>query len=106
MTARQSLKLFEIPNRYFQSENYVRSFVEEIETVVDNKFKVERDLFAPSSSIDELDSKIELLRKDMQIGFAELKSELRAGFNRQRIWLVGVMFALAGIIIAFIKLLF
>lgn len=106
MTATQSLKLFEISKRYFQNENDARSFVEEIETVVDNKFNFEKERFAPASYIDKLDNKIELLRQEMKTGFAEVKSELRAEFNRQLIWLVGVMFALAGIIITVIKLLF
>ena len=106
MTATQSLKLFEISKRYFQNENDARSFVEEIEIVVDNKFNQEKQSLASKPELVDLQNEVKLLRQEMKTGFAEIKSELRGEFNKQLIWLVTVMFALSGIIIAAIKLLF
>lgn len=105
MTATQSLKLFEISKRYFQNENDARSFVEEIETVVDNKFSIEKEKFTPASVIDKLDNKIELLRQEMKTGFAEAKADMRAEFNKVVIWLVSTMFAMVALLYTLIKLL-
>ena len=103
MTATQSLKLFEISKRYFQNENDARSFVEEIETVVDNKFNLERDKFAPTSSIDKLEYKIELHRQETKTGFAELESRMRAEFNKIVIWFVSTMFAMVALLYTIFK---
>ncbi len=84
----------------------MRSLVEEIENVVDNKFNQEKQTLASKLELVDLQNEVKLLRQEMKTGFAELKSELRAEFNRQLIWLVGVMFALSGIIITVIKVLF
>ena len=104
MTATQSLKLFEISKRYFQNENDARSFVEEIENVVDNKFKSEKEQFASMSSVEKLDFKIEMLRQEMKTGFAEARAENRAESNKIVIWLVSTMFAMLALLYTLIKL--
>ena len=106
MTATQSLKLFEISKRYFQNDNDAKSFVEEIENVVDNKFISEKQNLASKSELVDLQNEIKLLRQETKTGFAELESKMKTEFNKQIIWLVGLMFALSGLIIAAIKVLF
>ncbi len=110
MTATQSLKLFEISKRYFQNENDARSFVEEIETVVENKFFSEKKEF--SSKIE-----VEFLRKDVESMRAELKAEivnsslrvensLKSELNKHLIWIVATVFAMGSFFIAMAKFLF
>ena len=104
MTATQSLKLFEISKRYFQNENDAKSFVEEIENVVDNKFVQERKELASKPELVELQNEIKLLRQEMKTGFAEARAESRAEFNKIVIWLVSTMFAMVALLYTLIKL--
>ena len=46
MTATQSLKIYEILHRHFKSDADAKSVVEEIETIIDNKFEKEKNLLA------------------------------------------------------------
>lgn len=74
--------------------------------MVDNKFVQERKDLASKPELVDLQNEIKLLRQEMKTGFAELESRLKTEFNRQLIWLVSIMFTLAGLILAAIKILF
>ncbi len=57
MTAAQSLKLFQIAQRYFENEADASTFVSEIEMVADGKLDTKKDIFLTK------DDKIDLMEK-------------------------------------------
>jgi hypothetical protein len=79
MTATQSLNLYNLSLRYFKNENDAKSFVSEVEAVVDSKFE---------SKKSELATKEDLYKTDLKI--AETKADLT-----KAIYLVGLIQFLA-----------
>ncbi len=81
MTATQSLKLFQIAQRYFKNEADATSFLSEIELVVDGKLESKKDIFLTK------DDKIDLMEK----------------MNKDKIdlikWMVGIFITLALMIV-------
>jgi hypothetical protein len=79
MTATQSLNLYNLSLRYFKNENDAKSFVGEVEAVVDSKFE---------SKKSELATKEDLYKTDLKI--AETKADLT-----KAIYIVGLIQFLA-----------
>ena len=110
MTATQSIKLYELFRRYFQNENDAKTFIEEVENIVDKKVDTEKQNYSTKSEV-------ELLRKDMQALRIELKSDiensslrvennLKSEINKLIVWIVATIFATSALILAVAKLLF
>ncbi|MGI8581134.1 MAG: hypothetical protein ACR2KX_03015 [Chitinophagaceae bacterium] len=89
MTATQSLKLYQIAQRYFNNPEDASAFISEIEMVVDNKLDARRDILATKEDIYQL--KIEM---------KEQKSEL---IKWMFIFWIGQLGATIAIILLFIK---
>jgi len=98
MTASQTLKLYEIANKYFKNEADSKAFVSEIEVVVDNKFQKELDRIATKLDLAEMKG---ILKEDIKA--VEIKIE--QGFKDQLKWLIILMIAFASLIITVVKLL-
>ena len=67
MTATQSLKLYQIAQRYFNNQEDATAFVAEIENVVDNKINLQKDVLATKTDISDLrkeisDSKVDTIK--------------------------------------------
>lgn len=80
MTAAQSLKLFELLNKSFKNPDDAKAMVNEIEAVIENRFIMERDRLSTKEDLAKTETRIIL-------------------------WIVGFNTALAGLIIAALKLL-
>jgi hypothetical protein len=81
MTATQSLKLYQIANRYFKNEEDATAFVSEIEIVVDEKLESKKDIF---------------LTKDDKIDLMEKMSKDKIDLIK---WMVGIFITLALMIV-------
>jgi hypothetical protein len=80
VTASQTLKIYELLNKHFKTEEDAKALVQEIEQVIDVKYQSERDRLVTKEDL--------------------LKAE-----NRIILWMVSFNTVLAGIIIALFKLL-
>ena len=60
MTATQSLNLYNLSLRYFKNEADAKAFVEEIETVVDNKFENKKEVLA--TKLDLAEVKVDIIK--------------------------------------------
>lgn len=102
MTAAQTLKLFEIINKYFKNEADAKAFISEIEATINNKFEDSRNILATKEDIvrleGRLDGKLTGLKGELTTALAESKVEIIK-------WMVGVSIAVVGLILAFAKLL-
>lgn len=98
MTVSQTLKLYEIANKYFKNEVDSKAFVDEIESAVDNKFHRETDRLASRLDMSELKGE---LKQDIKT----LEVKIEQGFKDQLKWLIILMLGFASLIITVIKLL-
>ncbi|MDR0792679.1 MAG: hypothetical protein LBE82_05185, partial [Chitinophagaceae bacterium] len=92
MTVSQSLNLYNISLRYFKNEADAKSFVSEIEIILDDKFESKKDTLA---------TKIDLA--DIRAEMKDQKSEI---IKWMFIFWVGQIAILAGIIFAMLNLYF
>ena len=79
ITATQSFKIYEILNRNFRNEDDAKAIVAEIESVIENRFQVERDRLATKEDLAKMETRIIM-------------------------WIVGFNTVLASLIIAAFKL--
>ncbi|MCW3110013.1 MAG: hypothetical protein JWQ09_4519 [Segetibacter sp.] len=94
MSTVQTLELYKILRKYFQNEEDATRVVEDLQFVIDKKFEEKKSELSTKQDIIEL--KLEL--KDLRI---ELFNKLNDHFK----WTIATRLAVAGIIIAIIKLL-
>jgi hypothetical protein len=93
MTGTQTLKIYEILHRHFKNEADAKSVVQELETVIDNKFVDKKESLATKEDIS-------LMRQDV----LKFQVDVEKRFNQMIIWTVSTGVAIVGLIVAFIKL--
>ena len=93
MTATQSLKIYEILPSLFKSDADVKSVVEEIETIIDNKFEKEKNGLATKDDIFRLEKLI-----------LQNQAEIEKRFTTTIITIITTVIAVAGISLAILKL--
>ncbi len=93
MTGTQTLKIYEILQRHFKNEADAKIVVQELETVIDNKFIDKKEALASKDDIS-------LIRQDM----LKFQIDVEKRFNQMIIWTVSTGIAVVGLIIAFLKL--
>jgi hypothetical protein len=93
MTGTQTLKIYEILQRHFKSEADAKIVVQELETVIDNKFIDKKEGLASKDDVS-------LIRQDM----LKFQIDVEKRFNQMIIWIVSTGIAVVGLIIAFLKL--
>lgn len=119
LTVKNTFKLLDVVNKYFNNGQDSRTFVFEIEEIMDNKIDLKMNDFATRRDLAEL-------RGELKSEMVELKTELRSDFNRldacinlnlaysttilersqkeQLKWLIGAMVAIMSLAVAVIKL--
>lgn len=65
LTSAQSFKLYETVRRYFTKEEDAKLFIEEVETIIENRFVSEKEHLATKKDIAELGTKIAESKSDM-----------------------------------------
>lgn len=90
MSTAQTLEIYKILNKYFQNDEDATRIVEDLQYVIDKKFEERKSELATKSVLKE---EINNLR-------IELFNKLNDHFK----WTIGTMIAVAGIIVAIIKL--
>ena len=100
MTAAQSLKIYDILGRHFNNIEDARIVVTEIEEIIETKIVEKKDTLATKEDIGFLKNEMIKLREDS----LKLQIDMEKRFNQLTIWIVGTSFALAGIVIAVVKL--
>ena len=93
MTAAQSLKIYEILGKHFGNTEDARTVVTEIEQIIETKLIEKKDVLA---------TKEDLLK--MQIDMEKRFNDIEKRFNHLTIWIIGTFIALAGTVIAVVKL--
>jgi hypothetical protein len=93
MTATQSLKIYEILHRHFKNAADAKTVVEEIETIIDNKFEKEKNQLSTKEDIH-------LLREDV----LKFQAYFEKRMNTFMAWNMGTIIAVGALIIAIIKL--
>ena len=93
MTATQSLKIYEILHRHFKNEADAKVVVQEIETIIDNKFDKEKDSLASKEDINRVEKLI-----------LQNQSEIEKRFTTTIITIITTVIAVVGIAVAVIKL--
>ncbi len=94
MSTVQTLEMYKILKKYFQNEEDATKVVVDLQFVIDKKFEEKKTEMPTKQDITEL--KLEL--KDLR---AELFNKMNDLFK----WTIATMIAVAGIIIAIIKLM-
>ncbi|MBS1639131.1 MAG: hypothetical protein JST94_12665 [Bacteroidetes bacterium] len=92
MTGTQTLKIYEILHRHFKNDADAKVVVQEIETIIDNKFFDTKNQLATKDDINSI--KQDILKSQIDI-------EKR--FNNMIIWIVSTGLAVVGLILAFLK---
>lgn len=59
LTASQSFKLYETVRRYFNKEEDAKSFIAEVETIIENRFASEKEHLATKKDLIELGPRLE-----------------------------------------------
>ncbi len=93
MTATQSLRIYEILHRHFKSDADAKVVVQEIETIIDNKFDKEKNNLSTKDDINRL----EKLMLQNQV-------EIEKRFTTTIITIITTTIAIIGITVAIIKL--
>jgi hypothetical protein len=93
MTATQSLKIYEILQRHFKNEADAKVVVQEIETIIDNKFDKEKNILASKDDINRLEKLI-----------LQNQAEIEKRFTTTIITIITTVIAVVGIAVAVIKL--
>ena len=92
MTATQSLKIYEILQRHFKNEADAKIVVQEIETIIDNKFDKEKNSLASKDDINRLEKLI-----------LQNQAEIEKRFTTTIITIITTVIAVTGIAVAVIK---
>ncbi len=92
MTATQSFKIYDILQKHFKS-NDAKAVVEEIETIIDNKFEKEKNSLSTKEDIYRLEQKI-----------LEMQATLERRFNAIIMWTIGTGVGMIGVLITIFKL--
>ena len=100
MTATQSLKIYEILHRHFKSDADAKIVVQEIETIIDNKFEKEKNQLATKDDIHKVLNEIGLGRQELY----KVQAEIEKRFTTTIITIVTTTIAIVGIAVAIIKL--
>ena len=106
MTATQSLKIYEILKRYFNNDADAKVVVQEIEQIVSDKFKEEKENLAQKSEILLLRKDIEIFRQEVKTGFAESESRMKSETNKLIIWIIATMLTSGALFITLAKVFF
>jgi len=106
MTASQSLKIYEILKRYFNNDADAKVVVQEIEQIVSEKFKEEKENLAQKLEILLLRKDIEIFRQEVKTGFAESESRMKSETNKLIIWIIATMLASGALFITLAKVFF
>ena len=93
MTATQSLKIYEILQRHFKNEADAKVVVQEIETIIDNKFDKEKNNLASKDDINRLEKLI-----------LQNQAAIEKRFTTTIITIITTVIAVTGIAVAVIKL--
>ena len=93
MTATQSLKIYEILHRHFKSDEDAKVVVQEIETIIDNKFEKEKNSLATKEDIFRLEKLI-----------LQNQAEIEKRFTTTIVTIISIISAVVGIAVAIIKL--
>jgi hypothetical protein len=86
MTATQTLKIYQVLNKHFKSDEDASVVVQEIEEIVDKKIDARKEILATKEDIARI----------------ELAVEKR--YNNLILWIVSTGIAVIGLLLAFLKL--
>ncbi|MBA4198186.1 MAG: hypothetical protein C0459_11600 [Chitinophaga sp.] len=92
MTGTQTLKIYEILHRHFKNDADAKVVVQEIETIIDNKFFDTKNQLATKEDVSSI--KQDILR---------VQVDIEKRFNNMIIWIVSTGLAVVGLILAFLK---
>lgn len=92
MTGTQTLKIYEILHRHFKNDADAKVVVQEIETIIDNKFFDTKNQLATKEDVSPI--KQDILR---------VQVDIEKRFNNMIIWIVSTGLAVVGLILAFLK---
>ncbi len=106
MTATQSLKIYEILQRYFKNDSDAKIVVQEIEQIVSEKFIQERENLASKSELMLLRKDMEILRQEIKTGFAESESRMKSETNKLIVWIIATMLGSGALFITLAKVFF
>ena len=105
MTATQSFKIYEVLFRYFKSESDAKIVVQEIETIIDNKFEKEKNQLATKDDIGKLAFSTKEDSNRLELKITELIANQERRFNNMLMWMIGMGVGFTGIIITVFKLI-
>jgi hypothetical protein len=97
VTATQTLKMYELLNKYFKNSDDAKVLVQGIEEVIDSKFEAERDRLA--SKLD-----LHIAKEELRTEIGRIETRMEQGFKDQLRWLIVLMVGLSSLAIAIMKL--
>jgi hypothetical protein len=98
VTASQTLKMYELLNKYFKNNEDAKAVVVSIEDIVDNKFNTEKDRLATKSDLT-------LVKEELRNEIGRLETRMEQGFKDQLKWIIVLMVGWSSLLVAAIKLL-
>lgn len=107
MTALQ-LEVFEAFTEANVSPTKARALAAAIDRAIDDRYRHHADALATQGDLKalgaDLRGDIAVLRTELRTGLSSLETKIEARFSDQLKWLLGVQVALAGLIVAALKL--
>jgi hypothetical protein len=103
MNSLQTLKIFELTAKYFQNEADAKTFVGELEQLVENKFADKEKLLATKEDIFSLKEEMLNIKGDLQKQIAESKADT---IKWMFVYWSGSILATLGGLFAILKLFF
>ncbi len=108
ISVKQTFKLYEVVNKYFQNSEDSKVFVAEIEDIMDNRIELKNGEVASKADISDVRVEIADVRveiSDVRLEISELRVEMARGFKEQLKWILILMVSYMSITVAIIKLL-
>ena len=105
MTANQNFRLFQIANKYFKNEDDIRSYVAEIEGVVENKFENKATNLATRDDLQRLEKSTKEYIQTLELSIKTLEVKMEQGFKDQFKWIIIRMPGFSSLIITVVKVL-
>jgi hypothetical protein len=97
VTAAQTLKMYELLNKYFKNNEDAKMLVQGIEEVIDGKFEAERDRLATKADLI-------IVKEEVRNDISRLETRMEQGFKDQLKWLIVLMVGLFSLMVALTKL--
>ena len=101
----QTLKLFDIVNKYFRNADDARTFVSEVDNFISVKLYSDNQKLATKEDLASLETRLKFDINKVETEVSKLEIKMGEGFKDILKWIIALMVAFTSVILTFIKIL-